>query len=572
MNEFFRKLFARITALWAGWSGKQRVMVGVIAVVLIGLVVVLMRVSASPVLVSVIDAPINDEAARDRIVLRLNQENVRVTVTPTGLIQVADEATARRMRTILIREDLIPTGIDPWAVFDRERWTITDFERNTNFRRAQQAMIVEHIRAIDDVDDVGIQIVWPERELFRSMQNPVSVSVRITPKPGSDITISPQNRSKIEGIQKLLQFAIEGLQPEYIVITDHTGVILNDFQGLAASDRLSLIEQETKIIRRLELQYQDAILSSLQRIFSSNRVRDLNIKIDMDMSKVTVDSSEVYPITIRPRTPDLAYDDSLVVESVTISETVSETTWRGTGFIPEGPTGVEGHVTPAFRDMSNLYGEVSQTTRTNNEEINQRSISEERSPQINRVTVSVNIDGVWRWKYDSKGNPVVLPDNSIEREYTPVSADILRYAEDLIRGAIGYNSARGDSVIVTSIPVDRTEDFKAEDDAYHRQKQIQTTVIVFIAGLTLLLFGFMLFRMISREMERRKRLAEEERARREQMLRESAMAEAESGDGMDVSISLEERTRMELMESAINLAKEHPEDAAQLIRTWLIEE
>jgi flagellar M-ring protein FliF len=78
--------------------------------------------------------------------------------------------------------------------------------------------------------------------------------------------------------------------------------------------------------------------------------------------------------------------------------------------------------------------------------------------------------------------------------------------------------------------------------------------------------------MISREMERRKRLAEEERARREQMLRESAMAEAESGDGMDVSISLEERTRMELMESAINLAKEHPEDAAQLIRTWLIEE
>jgi flagellar M-ring protein FliF len=29
---------------------------------------------------------------------------------------------------------------------------------------------------------------------------------------------------------------------------------------------------------------------------------------------------------------------------------------------------------------------------------------------------------------------------------------------------------------------------------------------------------------------------------------------------------------MELMESAINMAKEHPEDAAQLIRTWLMEE
>ena len=49
------------------------------------------------------------------------------------------------------------------------------------------------------------------------------------------------------------------------------------------------------------------------------------------------------------------------------------------------------------------------------------------------------------------------------------------------------------------------------------------------------------------------------------------MAEAEQ-DGMDVSISVEERTRMELMESVINMAKEHPEDAAQLIRTWILEE
>ncbi|MCL2181419.1 MAG: flagellar M-ring protein FliF, partial [Treponema sp.] len=178
----------------------------------------------------------------------------------------------------------------------------------------------------------------------------------------------------------------------------------------------------------------------------------------------------------------------------------------------------------------------------------------------------------WKLKFDAKGNPVVLPDGSIEREYTPIPADDIRRVEGLIRDAVGYNSARGDSVTVHNIQVDRTQQFKDEDAAFFRQKQIQLTVIVFISGLTLLLFGFMLFRMISREMERRRRLAEEERARREQMLRESAMAEAESGDGTEVSISLEERSRMELMENAVNMAKEHPEDAAQLIRTWLLEE
>jgi len=568
MNEFFKKMTTKATALWAGWSMQQRLIIGVIAVVVIGVVITLFRVSASPVMYSVIDAPIRDEAALDRIIVRLNDENVKVSVTANGLVQVPDAATARRMRTILIREDLIPSGIDPWEIFDRERWTTTDFERNVNFQRAQERMIIEHIKAIDDIDDVGIRIVWPKETLFLSDQNPASASVRIIPKPGSDITT---NRKKVEGIQKLLQYAIEGLRPENIVITDNNSNVLNDFEGMAGIDRLALISQEQKQIRQLETHYRDKILSSLQMIYTADRVRDLNIKIEMDMSKKTISTKENFPFVLKPQTPGLPYDDSILLQSVLVAESVSKTLFEGTGFNPEGPPGVEGHMAPAFRDMNNLYGRMNQETNTSNFEINVHNILEERSPSIDRVTVSVNIDGVWRWKYDEKGNPITQADGTIERDYIQIPAEDLRYAEDLIRDAIGYNSARGDSVTVRNIPFDRSIEFKEEDAAYFRKKQLQTTIFIFIAGLTLLLFGFMLFRVISREMERRKRLAEEERARREQMLRESAMAEAEQ-EGMDVSISLEERTRMELMESAINMAKEHPEDAAQLIRTWLLEE
>jgi len=501
-------------------------------------------------------------------VFRLEQEGVRASVSPNGVVQVPDEATARRMRAILTREDLIPTGTDPWQIFDRDRWTITDFERNVNFQRAQRRMIIDHIRAIDEVDNAEVNIVWPKRELFRSDQNPVSASVTITPRPGSDITT---NRKKIEGIQKLLKFAIEGLQDENIVITDNRGLVLNDFEGMAASDRLSLIERENRIVLDIEKRYRNLVLSALQSTFSADRVRDLNIKIDMDMSKKLVDTKENFPVTIRPRTPGLPYDDSVIEHSILLSETVSQTTWEGTGFNPEGPAGVEGQTPPAFRDMDNLYGRMSQTTRTHNEEINQRNIQEERSPQIDRITVSVNIDGRWRWVYDAHGKPVVLPNNTIEREFIPVSEEDRRRTEDLIRNAIGYNSARGDSVTVTTIPFDRTADHIAEDDAYYRQQQLQTGIIIFISGLTLLLIGFIVFRVISREMERRRRAAEEARARREQMMRESAMAEAEQ-EGDEISISVEERTRMQLMEGVINMAKEHPDDAAQLIRTWLLEE
>jgi len=568
MNEFFKKLFTKVSTLWANWSMQQRIIASAIVVVIIAVIVAMFRVTAAPVLTPVYDRPITDAVMLDRIVLRLNQEDVKATVTPDGIVRVADEITARKMRVILIRENLLPSGIDPWQIFDKERWTITDMERNINFQRAQERMIADHIRAIEGVDNVELRVVWPKKELFITDQNPVSASVTIIPSPGSDIT---QNRAKIEGVQKILQFAVEGLKSENIAITDHTGLVLNDFDGMAAIDRQGLIERENKFIKTMETHYRGVILSSIQKIFSQDRVRDLNIKIEMDMSKKSVDTKESFPVTIKPRTPGLSYDDSDIKESLLLSETVSETTWRGSGLNPEGPAGREGQTPPAFRDMDNLYGEMTQKTRTHNQELNQRQIQEERSPQIDRVTVSVNIDGIWKRKFDSKGNPIMLVEGHIDREYSPVSAEDLAKVQALIRDAIGYNSARGDSVTVHNIPVDRSAEFGEEDAAYFRKKQTQTAIIIIIAGLTLMLFGFMLFRMISREMERRKRLAEEERARREQMLRESAMAEAEQ-EGEDVSISMEERSRMQLMESAINLAKEHPEDAAQLIRTWLLEE
>ena len=568
MNEFVKKFLGQAKALWAKWSIPQRaILVGIAVVAIIG-VVTLFGVSTSPSYVAVIDAPIRDEDARDRIVTRINQEGVRAQVTSGGHIMVADEPTARRLRTILIREDLIPRGIDPWQVFDRERWTITDFERNVNRQRAQTLMVTEHIRAVEGVDNATVSIVWPTQTLFRSEQNPVTASVIILPRPGSDIT---QNRHAIEGIQRLLQLAVEGLQTEHIVITDHNANILNDFANMAAIDRLQVIEREQRQRQSLETRMRAQVLRELQNTFSPDRVRDLNVSIDMDMSVMTVQTTEHFPFTLRPRTPGSPFDDSEILPYITRSLSESSTEWAGTGFNPEGPAGVEGQTPPSLRDMSNLHGRMEQQTLVRNHEINQRLITEERSPQVGRVTVSVNIDGTWARVYDERGNPVILPNGTIQREYTPLPEEKRRAAEDLVRHAVGFNAARGDSVVVRNIPFDRTREFADEDAEYFRRRQLERTVMVFLFGLVLLLVGFIIFRIIAREMERRRRIAEEERARREQALRESAMAEAEQ-DGLDVSISVEDRGRMELMESVVNLAKEHPEDCAQLIRTWLLEE
>lgn len=567
MNEWIKKVLSQITNLWKKWTLVQKlILVGIIVAVVAG-IIVLFSVSASPSMVPLIDTPITDETSRDKIILRLNEENIHTSVSTTGIISVQDEATARRMRAILLREDLIPQNIDPWAIFDVERWTLTDFERNVNKRRAIIEEVRQHIKALDDIDDASVVVNIPETSLFSSDQKPVTASVVLYPKPGSDIT---KNRKKVEGIQKILKFAVEGLEDSNITIADSSGNVLNDFEGLAEWDRLTRIEKEQKLIAQLESQYRAKILNALQQIYGIDRVRDLNLKIEMDMSEKAIQTRDYLPTVIKKDNPETPYDDSLIVESITLSSETSTTRWQGSGYNPEGPAGVEGQTAPAYKDMSNLYGLSEQSIVKKNELVGQRDTSETVSPSIGRRTVSVNIDGSVIKQRDEKGN-YIIKDGSIERVYKPIPTEEIQAATKAVQDAIGYDRSRGDSVSVLNIQFDRTAQFEKEDALYFQKIQREQTILYSLIALVIILFAFIIYRMILRELERRRRLKEEELLRKHQMEREKTLWEAEQA-GMEVSMSVEERKRLELQENAINMAKEHPEDVALLIRTWLLEE
>ncbi|MDR0568415.1 MAG: flagellar M-ring protein FliF, partial [Spirochaetaceae bacterium] len=523
MGEWLKKALDQIKNLWAKWSLTQKLILGVICLAAIAGVIALFSISSAPTLVPVIDAPIKNEEFRDRIVTRINEENVKVSVSSTGVVMVHDEETARRMRAILVREDLVPSGVSPWELFDRESWTIDAQTKSVQLQRALTQMVEDHIKSLADIDAAHVTLVFPKDTLFTVDRDPVTASVILTPKIGSDIAA---NRKKVEGIQKLLKFAVAGLLDDNIVITDNYGNVLNDFDGMAEFDRLENIKKGAGIIRSLEAQYRAAVLRALQQTYTDDRVRDLNVKIDMDLSKKAVNVKEYLPFTIRARTPGGTYDDSEIVPSVTLSENTSSTTYKGTNVTPEGPAGAEGQTAPQFRDMTSGYGEVTQETKTTNQLVNEKISQEERVPAPDRVTVSVNIDGVWKIKYDEKGKPVITA-GALEREYTALTPEQVRGVQSLIQGAIGYNAARGDSVVVQNIQYDRSKEFAEADAAYFKAKNIQLAVMIGIGLIALAIIAFIIVRAISKEMDRRRRLEEEERARREQAERDRILMAAE---------------------------------------------
>jgi flagellar M-ring protein FliF len=568
MLDWLKRLATQIRELWGKWRPVQKVVFFAIAGGAVLGVVLLVAFSAAPSMVPLLQHSITDEQQLNRIATRLDQEGVNYEITPGNVIMVPDESTAQRMRTILVREDLIPQQTDPWELFDVQRWTQTDFERNVNLQRAITEQLRQHIVALDDVDAASVNLSLPEDELFQEDQDPVTASVIITPKPGSDIR---ENRSKIEGIERLIQFAVEGLSAENITITDNSGVALNDFENLDQVDRLNVTRREIELKRDIEEQYVQAIHNALSGIYGERRVEVMNINVEIDLGEKRVETTEHFPIVTVPDNPETPFNEREFVLSIPRSSESVEEQFQGSGFNPEGPPGQEGQTPPAYQDLQNQQGEWSNSEQRINNEINTRTTTAEPSPQIERITASVAIDGTWQREYDDTGSVVLEEDGSIARNYTPVSQEELETARALVRDAVGYNASRGDSVTVQHVQFDRSEQFEREDERFRRRQRIQMIVLYSLIGLAVLLVSFIVFRLISRELERRRRLREEELARQHQAMREAALQSAEE-EGQEVEMSVEERARLEMQENAINMAREHPEDVAQLIRTWLMEE
>ena len=331
MNEFFKRILGQIRTVWGKWKPVQKIIfISIVGAATLGLILLIVF-SAAPSMVPLLSQPVADQQALDRISARLDEEGVTYTITGDNRILVEDQRSARQMRAILFREDLVPPDTDPWEIFDVERWTQTEFERNVNLQRAVTGQLEQHITALEDVDAASVNLVLPEEELFAEEQNPVTASVIITPKPGSDIR---ENRNKIEGIQRLIQFAVEGLTEENITITDLSGRVLNDFEGLEDFDRIELTRRELRIKQEQEEKLKADIYRALAQVYTEERVEIVNIDVTIDMGTRTEETTEFYPITIVEDNPRTPFDETEVIPNVQRSTRSFAEQFTGTGFNP----------------------------------------------------------------------------------------------------------------------------------------------------------------------------------------------------------------------------------------------
>ena len=594
MNDWLKNTTAKLKSMWAAWKPIQKAIAAGILVAVIVVLVIVFRGSSKPTTVPLFRTPITDEAKRDEIITHLEQKNVDFTYNETtGIFTVPDERTAKRIRTDLTTEGILSSAYNVWdEELNVRDWTTTDFERNERKLQRVNNQIKQQLESLDWIAEANVVINQASEGLFARNSRPAQASVILSLRGDT-----PERR-RIRGVQDLIMSAVLGLLEENVKISDKQGNILNNFEGMAEFDAVDVVKKQQDFIAQKEAQLAAKVQDMLQQNFTADRVRAVAVAIDMDMSKITSDKTEYTPITKTPDNPDTPYSELETVDSFAISEQSVTKKWTGTGYNPEGPAGVEGQNPPVYSDMSNVIGESKEEGTTKNYVVNTEQKHIEKAPSIDRITASANIDGRWEKELDGGNNPVFVTEKNFEslktkyeekypnvedndnirfrlghivRVYRPVNEDTRARAATIVQDAIGYNRTRGDSVTITSWPIPREDDWDIEDEAIIRAQQTRKTIMLVLIGVVIILVAFIVFRMISRELERRRRLREEELLRRQQAEREKALWDAKQ-EGMEVTMSVEERKRAELQENAIAMAKEHPEDVAMLIRTWMMEE
>jgi len=384
----------------------------VVAVLLLGFFGFLVMRAQTPNLAPLYSGLSLDDSSA--IVTELQTLNIPYELRGEGdtILIPRDQITATRMT--LAGSGLPQRGQVGYEIFD-EQSTLgaTSFVQNINNVRALEGELARTIASLTRIKSARVHLVLPERELFRRERTDPSASIVLTVR-------GELSSGEIRAIQHLVATAIEGLTPARVSIVDDQGNLLasgtgDDTEGPLAGEAA---ERTLNFENRLRTRVEDM----LANVVGSGRAR-VEVSAEIDYNRSTT-------------TQEIFDPESQVVRSSQIRETENLS------------AGANGQVTvanelPGASQNAGATGPTEQGTST--EEITNYEIS--RTTQtavteagaIKRLSVAVVVDGVYAAA--PNGDPV----------YTPRSADEIAQILTLVRSAVGYSEARGDSVEVVNM-------------------------------------------------------------------------------------------------------------------------
>jgi flagellar M-ring protein FliF len=562
MPEGLKNIFNKLVEVWNKLDTTKKITLGIVLAIVVGAFAFIGSYSKKPAMEVLYDnLRASDYAAITKF---LEASGYEWKGTGTSTIYV-NGLKRQEIITKLAQENLIPAGVEGWEIFNMSRWDETTFDKNVKLHRAIKGSLEQMLMTLDFVKSARVELAIPQRNNFLTDTEPIKASVVLTLKPGVE-TIT---RKQVMGIKNLIFRAVPNLKRENITITDNNGKEFVEPDEIDEEQRkLEIVEKKKEIEEKERRKWLNEIQQSLHEFYTSDRISIIRVALTINWDEVKEKQHLVEPVEAEPENPDTPYPDRKLMPGGTliISENARNERFRGNGFTPGGPTGTEQELPPGYRDLDYQRAEYGNNDVIRNYDYNRIEKEINRQPWEERArSIAVAVDGKWIKKGIKEDGSGYI------REYIPPTKEELKTIEKLLKASILYKASRGDQIVVEHLQKDRTAQFEKEDEELRQKLMMQRLLIV--SGISIVAFFllYLLYRAIKNEIARRRRLREEELAAQQQLMREAALRVAEEG-AAEVELSIDEKARRELLENAINLAREKPDEVAKLLRTWLNEE
>ncbi|NEX20116.1 flagellar M-ring protein FliF [Thiorhodococcus mannitoliphagus] len=290
------------------------------------------------------------------------------------------------------------------------------------YQRALEGELGRSIAALDPVESARVHLAKAERSVFVRERTPPSASVIVQLKGSRSLS-----DAQVGAIVHLVSSSIPDLSPDRVTVVDQTGRLLTQDDDDKAGNNLSL--DSLDYIARVESSYVNRVQSLLAPIVGRDRVR-VQVAADLDFSRVE-------------RTQETFDPDRTAVRSEQTNEEERIGADPGAGGIPGALTnqppqgGAVGERTEAAGASLVPSSRSQQTTR--NYEVDRTIAHVQETPGgIRRLTTAVVVD--YQDQINDAGEPVRVP--RAEAEMETIRA--------LVREAVGFSEARGDSIRVSS--------------------------------------------------------------------------------------------------------------------------
>jgi flagellar M-ring protein FliF len=547
--EFISKGLGQVKSFWGSLSNTRRIAGAAALVAVVGLLAYASWPREER-FATVFSGLSTEDGAKMTTFLKKNKTRFKLVSGGTAI--AVPEAKVHQTRLDLAGAGLPRGGGVGFEIFDNQKFGISDFAQQINYRRAMQGELERTITEIDAVKTARVHVALPGRQLFARKKKEVSASVTLRIYPGRIL-----GAASVNAIVHLVSSSVAGLGAKSITIVDTQGALL---WGGDKGDLLGpggVLAYRGKLESKLQRRVSEILDTALGRKRSVVKVA---AEVELSQEEQT----------------DEQYDpDKLAIRSESKSEEKETKAKEKASGVP----GVRGNLPGGKKADDKDKSGSSRKRYTRNYEVN-KTLRRRMSPAgaIRRLTVAVLVDArliVGPEAAKKAASPTGKPakkDEAITLAMTKVvgagpTPEItkidLERLEQLVKQTVGFNPARGDVVTLKAVPFasSRPRVVTIVPTLWSKLMPYKWIILGGMGGLMVML-GVVIFLLI------RKKRAKKDEEQNLELPKTVKQLEADASSALDAEL---ESAMPPTRQLAYAATERDSIRAAQVLRAWIAE-